>query len=253
MSSKSWEDFDERIFVKNIENVQGDERDIIIFSVAYAKNKEGRVYSRFGTLGQQGGENRLNVAVTRAKEEIHLVSSIEPYELNVTNAKHDGPKLLKSYLEYAKAVSELNKEKIESVMTEVNEESNMKRQEQDLSFDSPFEEEVYEKLTSIGYKIDTQVGMSGYRIDMSVVHPNYPHRYILGIECDGAMYHSAPSARERDVYRQRFLESKGWTIARIWSRNWWKDSAAELERIDRMIRKMVEDPYEQERVVSLGN
>ncbi|MGP4072882.1 AAA domain-containing protein [Piscibacillus sp. B03] len=105
-------DLDERIFVKNIENVQGDERDIIIFSIAYAKNDEGKVYNRFGTLGQQGGENRLNVAVTRAKEEIHVVSSIEPHELNVTNTKNVGPKLLKHYLKYAYEVSELNKEKL---------------------------------------------------------------------------------------------------------------------------------------------
>src|SRR5699024_4215350 len=196
-------DLDERIFVKNIENVQGDELDIIIFSVAYAKNEQGRVYSRFGTLGQQGGENRLNVAVTRAKEEIHLVSSIEPHELNVAGTKHEGPKLLKSYLEYAQAVSHLNKEKIESVLSDMNEEMNMKRQDSGGNFDSPFEEEVYEKLTDIGYKVDIQVGMSGYRIDMAVIHPDQPHRYILGIECDGAMYHSAPSARERDVYRQR--------------------------------------------------
>src|SRR5699024_7181897 len=241
-------DLDERIFVKNIENVQGDERDIIIFSIAYAKNEQGRVYSRFGTLGQQGGENRLNVAVTRAKEEIHLVSSIEPHELNVAGTKHEGPKLLKSYLEYAQAVSHLNKEKIESVLSDMNEEMNMKRQDSGGNFDSPFEEEVYEKLTDIGYKVDIQVGMSGYRIDMAVIHPDQPHRYILGIECDGAMYHSAPSARERDVYRQRFLESKGWTITRIWSRNWWKDAAVEIERIDQMLKKMVREMKEMKEV-----
>lgn len=232
-------DLDERVFVKNIENVQGDERDIIIFSVAYAKNEEGRVYSRFGTLGQQGGENRLNVAVTRAKEEIHLVSSIEPHELNVTNAKNDGPKHLKAYLEYAQAVSTLNKDGMQAVLTNLNEEMNTKRQTTSLDFDSPFEEQVYSRLTAIGYKVDTQVGMSGYRIDMAVVHPDNPHRYIVGIECDGAMYHSAPEARERDIYRQRFLENRGWKITRIWSRSWWKDANAEIERIDQLIKKLV--------------
>jgi superfamily I DNA and/or RNA helicase len=115
-------DLDERIFVKNIENVQGDERDVIIFSIAYAKNQDGRVYNRFGTLGQQGGENRLNVAVTRAKEEIHLFSSIEPSELNVTGTKNDGPKFLRSYMEYAQAVSRLQKENVESVLTNLNSE-----------------------------------------------------------------------------------------------------------------------------------
>jgi very-short-patch-repair endonuclease len=236
-------DMDERVFVKNIENVQGDERDIIIFSVAYAKNEEGRVYSNFGSLSHQGGENHLNVAVTRAKEEIHLVSSIEPYELNVTNSKNDGPRHLKAYLEYAQAVSDHNKDSIQSVISNLNEEANTKRQVEDLHFDSPFEEAVYSRLTAIGYKIDTQVGMSGYRIDMAVVHPEKPHRYIIGIECDGAMYHSAPEARERDIYRQRFLESRKWKITRIWSRSWWKDANSEIERVDQLIKSMLREKH----------
>lgn len=130
-------DLDERIFVKNIENVQGDERDVIIFSIGYAKNKKGRVYNRFGTLGQQGGENRLNVAVTRAKEGTYVVSSIEPYELNVSGTKNDGPRFLKSYMEYAQAISNLEKENAESVLQKLNDEMNTKRQETDLQFDSP--------------------------------------------------------------------------------------------------------------------
>lgn len=233
-------DLDERVFVKNIENVQGDERDTIIFSIGYARNAEGRVYNRFGTLGQQGGENRLNVAVTRAKEQIHLFSSIEPHELNVSNTKNDGPRFLKSYMEYAQAVSKLERETAEAVLANLNADMNTKRQDHDLTFDSPFETEVYDHLTQAGYKVDTQVGMSGYRIDLAIVHPKYPEKYIIGIECDGAMYHSAPSAKERDVYRQRFLESKGWKINRIWSRNWWKDPVTEIEKIDQVIKQMVE-------------
>ncbi|MCM3409550.1 AAA domain-containing protein [Metabacillus litoralis] len=234
-------DMDERIFVKNIENVQGDERDIIIFSIAYAKNQEGRVYNRFGSLGQQGGENRLNVAVTRSKEEIHVVTSIEPSELSVSSTKNEGPKFLKSYMEYAKAVSHVRKNEIEAVLTKLNENQNTKKQESNLVFDSPFEEQVYTALTNLGYKVDTQIGMSGYRIDLAVVHPNQPEKYIIGIECDGAMYHSAPSAKERDVYRQRFLETKGWKITRIWSRNWWKNSSAEIEKIDQLVKKLVKE------------
>ncbi|MFC4389065.1 AAA domain-containing protein [Gracilibacillus marinus] len=234
-------DLDERIFVKNIENVQGDERDIIIFSIAYAKNKEGKVYNRFGTLGHEGGENRLNVAITRAKQEIHLVASIEPHELNVTNAKNIGPKLLKSYMEYAKFVSELKKDKIEATLTNLSGEVNTTKQESSLQFDSPFEEEVYAKLTEIGYVVDTQVGMSGYRIDLAIVNPNDSSKYVLGIECDGAMYHSSSVARERDIYRQRFLEQKGWKIDRIWSRNWWKDPYGEIERIDQTIKRLIQE------------
>ncbi len=234
-------DLDERIFVKNIENVQGDERDIIIFSIAYAKNQEGRVYNRFGTLGQQGGENRLNVAVTRSKEEIHLVTSIEPNELSVDSTKNDGPKFLKSYMEYAKAVSYFRKDEIEAILTKLNEHQHTKKQDGPLIFDYPFEEQVYTALTNLDYKVDTQVGMSGYRIDQAIVHPNHPEKYILGIECDGAMYHSSPSAKERDVYRQRFLETKGWNITRIWSRNWWKNSSAEIEKIDQLVKKLIRE------------
>lgn len=245
---------DERIFVKNIENVQGDERDIVIFSIAYARNEEGRVYKRFGTLGQQGGENRLNVAVSRAKEQVHVVASIEPYELDVTTTKNEGPRLLKSYMAYAKAVSNVDTEEIDAVLSELNEDRNTRRQERtDLWFDSPFEDQVYHALTEIGYEVDTQVGMSGYRIDLAIAHPKDPQRYIIGIECDGATYHSAPSAKERDVYRQQFLESKGWTITRIWSRNWWKNQSAEIERIDQWIREKLREEGAKKKVVQMGS
>nr|WP_275695499.1 AAA domain-containing protein [Fredinandcohnia sp. SECRCQ15] len=241
-------ELDEQIFVKNIENVQGDERDIIVFSVGYAKSVNGRVYNRFGTLGQQGGENRLNVAVTRAKEAIYVVSSIEPNELDVSNVKNVGPKFLKSYLEYTEAVSKLQKSMIEAVLSNLNEEMNTQRQEKSLQFDSPFEEQVYEHLTDLGYKVDTQVGMSKYRIDQAIVHPKDPQKYILGIECDGAMYHSSPSAKERDVYRQKFLENKGWKIHRVWSRNWWKDPSLEIEKIHQLIKQTLESEERLEMV-----
>jgi very-short-patch-repair endonuclease len=232
-------DLDERVFVKNIENVQGDERDIILFSIAYTKNEEGKVYNRFGMLNQKGGENRLNVAVTRAKEGITVVSSIEPEELNVANTSQMGPKLLKAYLKYVRAVSNSQVDQINAVVQEVNENVNTHVQVKELHFDSPFEEQVYHQLRNLGYEVTTQVGISGYRIDMAIVHPHDSSRYILGIECDGAMYHSTTNAKERDVYRQRFLESRGWTIERIWSRNWWRNSSAEIERIDQKVKELL--------------
>ncbi|WP_336783299.1 AAA domain-containing protein [Paenibacillus illinoisensis] len=231
-------DLDERLFVKNIENVQGDERDIIIFSIGYAKNEEGKVYNRFGSLNQKNGENRLNVAITRAKESIIVVSSIEPEDLNVANTSEPGPRLFKSYLKYARAVSGSHTEDIASVIREIHESVSIQTVQQSLQFDSPFEEQVYQQLRNLGYEVTTQVGMSGYRIDMAVVHPNDRSRYILGIECDGAMYHSSLSARERDVYRQRYLESRGWIIERIWSRNWWRNPVAEIERINERIKEL---------------
>lgn len=237
---------DERLFVKNIENVQGDERDIILFSIGYAKNEEGKVYNRFGSLNQKGGENRLNVAITRAKEGIIVVSSIEPEDLNVANTSERGPKLLKFYLKYARAVSNGKIEDIHTVIQDINETLNTHVVEQTLHFDSPFEEQVYQQLRNLGYQITTQVGLSGYRIDMAVIHPKDPSRYIIGVECDGAMYHSSPSARERDVYRQRYLESRGWKIERIWSRNWWKNPINEIERIDQRIKELVSSEEIQE-------
>ncbi|WP_144475468.1 AAA domain-containing protein [Cytobacillus oceanisediminis] len=242
-------DLDERVFVKNIENVQGDERDIILFSIGYAKNEEGRIYNRFGMLNQKGGENRLNVAITRAKEEIMVVSSVEPEELNVAGTAGLGPKLLKSYLKFVKAVAAALPAQINAVVQEINENVNTHVQEQELHFDSPFEEQVYKQLRNLGYEVVTQVGMSGYRIDLAIVDPNDHSKYILGIECDGAMYHSSANAKERDVYRQRFLESRGWTIERIWSRNWWKNPTTEIERIDMKVKKLLKSNEVREKVV----
>ncbi|MEH7482196.1 AAA domain-containing protein [Neobacillus drentensis] len=242
-------DLDERVFVKNIENVQGDERDIILFSITYAKNEEGKVVNRFGDLNKKGGENRLNVAVSRAKEAIIVVSSIEPEELNVANTANIGPKLFKAYLKYVRAISTSQVDEIKAVVQEVNENANTHVQLQELHFDSPFEEQVYQQLRNLGYEVTTQVGMSGYRIDMAIVHPYDSSRYILGIECDGAMYHSSKNAKERDVYRQRFLESRGWTIERIWSRNWWKNSSAEMERIVQKVKELLRTEGVRERVI----
>jgi very-short-patch-repair endonuclease len=231
---------DDKPFVKNIENVQGDERDIIIFSVGYARDAEGHLRIRFGTLNQEGGENRLNVAITRARKEIVVVCSIEPDELRTDSAKNNGPKRLKDYLRYAKFISECRREGAENILLSLNDGfvrgggANGEIHNA-LLFESPFEEIVYERLRSMGYAIDTQVGYSGYRIDLAVVHPDEPSKYILAIECDGATFHSAKSTRERDVMRQEFLESRGWAVERIWSRNWWKNPDRELERIRQKI------------------
>jgi very-short-patch-repair endonuclease len=241
-------ELDERIFVKNIENVQGDERDVIIFSVGYAPNEEGRIYNRFGLLNIQGGENRLNVAITRAKEKILVVASIDPHELNVAGTKHEGPKLFRHYLEYAKAVSEGNKEQILSILNRINPQSETKKQYHDDQFDSPFEVEVCDYLRSIGYEVDTQIGVSGYRIDLGIVHPKDPGRYILGVECDGETYHRSPHAKERDLYRQEFLESRGWNIQRIWSRNWWRNPGIEIEKIDRKVKELLEKEEHKKKV-----
>lgn len=211
---------DEKPFFKNIENVQGDERDVIILSIGYAKDDVGNFTNQFGTLSKPGGENRLNVAITRAKEHMVIVSSIDSADIKETS-KNLGPRRLREFLGYAKASAHLDKAAVKNVLAGVTQTIASKNNPK--IFDSPFEKQVYAKLTKRGYDIHTQVGVSGYSIDLAVVHPEHQSQYLLGIECDGATYHSAPSAKERDVMRQKFLESKGWKFERIWSRNWWKD------------------------------
>ncbi|MBP2656378.1 MAG: hypothetical protein H6Q73_3947 [Firmicutes bacterium] len=149
-----------------------------------------------------------------------------------------GPKLLKRYLEYAFSIATKERASALQVLKAVNPVLNVAASSENISFDSPFEEEVYRALRQQGYDVRTQVGCSGYRIDLAVVDPSDPTRFILGIECDGAMFHSAKSARERDIYRQRFLESKGWKISRIWSKNWWQDPIREIEKIQTVIKSL---------------
>lgn len=207
------EDKEEAFFVKNLENVQGDERDTIIFSIGYAKDNAGIFRMNFGPLSKSGGERRLNVAITRAKYNVKLVGSIMPTDINTDKISSEGPKLLRAYIDFAiNGPSILEREISESDIAE---------------HDSPFEEAVYNFLERKGYRLGTQVGCSGYRIDMAVKHPTLSGIYVLGIECDGAAYHSARTARERDRLRQDVLENMGWKIYRIWSTDWIKDPVTE--------------------------
>lgn len=228
------EEKDEAFFVKNLENVQGDERDTIIFSIGYAKDLKGVMYMNFGPLSRNGGYRRLNVAITRAKYNVKLVGSVRPTDINLERTNAEGVKMLRSYIEFA-----------------INGQSAL---ENELSYnrivdvDSPFEEAVYDFLVSKGYKVSTQVGCSGYRIDMAVHHPTLDGRFAIGIECDGATYHSSRTARERDRLRQTVLEDMGWKFHRIWSTDWIKDPVAEgdllIESVDRAIATY-EDNFEQ--------
>ncbi len=211
------EESSEPFFVKNLENVQGDERDTIIFSIGYAKDPSGKMHMNFGPLSKRGGERRLNVAITRAKFNVKLVSSIRATDIEVDRINTDGPKLLRYYIDYA----------MNGPQTLISQIS-----ETDLvEHDSPFEEAVYNFLDRKGYKLGTQVGCSGYRIDMAVKHPTINGRYVLGVECDGAAYHSARTARERDRLRQSVLEDMGWKIYRIWSTDWIKDPITEGRKL----------------------
>lgn len=229
---------DDRPFVKNIENVQGDERDIILFSVAYARDPEGKFHLQFGSLSQEGGENRLNVAVTRAREGIVIVCSVNPEELRTEPVKNSGPRRLQDYLRYSKAINDNNRDYVTQIIEDLNPGFRRPSEQNHSYFESSFEEIVHRKLEELGYSVDAQIGYSGYRIDLAVVDPDDPDKYILGIECDGASFHSAKSVRERDVMRQEFLEKRGWVIERIWSRNWWRNPEREINRIRNKIEEL---------------
>ena len=215
---------DTGLFIKNIESVQGDERDVIMFSIGYAKNTAGRLMHNFGWLNQKGGENRLNVAISRAKKKIHIVTSFRPNELLLDDAKNDGPRILKRYLEYAFAISNGDKEDAERILRSFGETFGIVP----AAIETEYAQKVASALREKGYDIDTQVGIGGYRIDIAVRKEG---KYVLGIECDGKLYSTAASARERDYHRQKYLESRGWRIKRIWSIDWWRDPEAEIRKI----------------------
>jgi hypothetical protein len=206
---------EESVFVKNIENVQGDERDVIIVSVGYGPTSAGaRLTSMtFGPVNAEGGERRLNVLFTRARIRCEVFASFDPGDIDSARVKGDGPRVLKRFLEFAKSgVIE------ESVPTGED-------------FDSPFEEDVADVIRSFGYHADPQVGSAGFKIDLGVRHSERSGTYLLAVECDGASYHSALWARERDRLRQDVLQHLGWRFHRIWSTDWFYNRVAEIERL----------------------
>lgn len=219
------DDKEEPFFIKNLENVQGDERDTIIFSIGYAKDSKGVMYMNFGPLSRDGGYRRLNVAITRAKFNIKLVGSIHPTDIRLENINSEGVKMLRTYIEFAINGTSV----LENELT----------YDKFVNVDSPFEEAVYDFLVSKGFRVTTQIGCSGYRIDMAVKHPTLDGRFVLGIECDGATYHSSRTARERDRLRQDVLEAIGWTIYRIWSTDWIKDPKTEGTKLVDAVNKAI--------------
>ena len=203
----------ERFFVKNIERVQGDERDAIILSIGYGKDRSGRLLYRFGPLIAEGGERRLNVAITRARQRMTLVSSFNHHDMDPNRSSSRGVELLRLYVQYAASNGKMLGDTGYSGVPL-----------------NPFEQNIYDALTAKGIPLVPQWGVSGYRIDMVAKHPQQPGRFVLAIECDGASYHSLPTARERDRLRQQQLEALGWRFHRIWSTDWFTRREEEIER-----------------------
>jgi len=215
------EDKLERVFVKNLENVQGDERDVILFSICYGPDHTGRPYVNFGPMNKEGGERRLNVAVTRARRELIVFSTLCADQIDLAKTKAPGVRDLKTFLAYAeRGMAAIAEAAVPGAAGE---------------FDSPFERDVHDALVERGWNVHSQVGCGGYRIDLGVVDPEASGRYLLGVECDGANYHRARSARDRDKLREGVLGDLGWQLHRIWSSDWWKNPGREIEKLERAL------------------
>jgi len=217
-------DRQERFFVKNLERVQGDERDAIILTIGYGKDAAGKLVYRFGPLLSEGGERRLNVAITRARHQIDVVSSFSHHDMEPGRSKAKGVELLRAYLEYAASGG---RRLDGSVATSVAL--------------NDFELSVHDTLVKNGLTLVPQLGTSQYRIDLVAMHPTQPGKPVLAIECDGASYHASPTARDRDRLRQQHLEALGWVFHRIWSTDWFlrrdEEIARTLKRYEEAVRR----------------
>jgi len=226
----------EPFFVKNLENVQGDERDVMLISIGYGRTKDGSLTMSFGPLNGEGGERRLNVLITRAKQRCEIFTNLTAEDLDLNRTHAQGVAALKTFLNFAQH-GRLNHDEESSHVTE-----------------APFEEAVYQALTARGYEVRPQVGSQSFYLDLAVVDPDQPGRYVLGIECDGTIYRAARSARDRDRLRQQVLEAMGWRLHRIWSTDWFRDPQRETERAVQAIeeacrRAALDEPDEPEEVI----
>ena len=220
----------EPVFVKNLETVQGDERDVIMFSITYAPDQADHMTMNFGPLNRDGGERRLNVAISRARSKMLVFSTLSPDRIDLSRTQARAVADLKHFLKYAEhGPSELGKA-VHGFMGD---------------FESPFEMAVARSLRDRGWNVQSQIGVSAYRIDLGIVHPGEPGRYLAGVECDGAMYHSSAFARERDKIRQAVLERLGWTLYRVWSTDWWTHQTKAIDSLHEALTLRLETDRQQ--------
>ena len=220
---------EEPIFIKNLENVQGDERDVILFSVGYGRDKEGKVVLNFGPLNREGGWRRLNVAVSRARYEMKVFSTLTSDQIDLQRTGALGVAGLKAFLEYA--------EKGRSALRYSSEESAVEK--------DGFVELVADELRKLGYDVRTNVGCSGYRIDLGIVHPENDSEYVMGILCDGYNYSLSRSSRDREIVQIGILRKLGWKIVRLWSMDWWADKDATLSALSDKINRALAGEWEE--------
>lgn len=210
------EDRIEPTIVKNLENVQGDERDVILFSVTFSRDLAGKRSMNFGALNRDGGERRLNVAVTRARQKLVVFSGFGADDIDTSRTKAVGVAHLKTFLDFAARGA---------IALAAQDEGSVG------GHDSPFEEAVAAQLIRLGWQVVPQVGISGFRVDLGIRHPDRAGAYLAGVECDGATYHSSATARDRDKVREQVLRGLGWNIVRVWSTDWWFDPRGATQRL----------------------
>lgn len=220
------EDRVEPIIVKNLENIQGDERDFILFSITYCRDAAGKLPMNFGAINSNGGERRLNVAVTRARRELKVFSGIRADDIDLNRSKAIGVAHLKAFLDYA----------VRGVIALPAQDAGSQG-----GFESPFEEAVARVLELRGWRVVPQIGVSGFRVDLGICHPDHAGIYLAGVECDGATYHSSATARDRDKLREQVLRGLGWTILRVWSTDWWFNTQEATERLHAELEKALAD------------
>ncbi|MFC4654789.1 DUF3320 domain-containing protein [Rheinheimera marina] len=212
---------DDEFFVKNLENVQGDERDVIYISICYGKTSDGKLSQNFGLLNKPGGERRLNVLISRARLAMEVFANFKGDELKVEADSPFGVRALQIFMQFAES-GRLDK-------------PHEKAQEQNFAFGAL----LHQAIQRLGYQVATKVGSQGYYIDLAIKHPDDPSKYVLALEYDGAGYYEAASARDRDRLRQSVLEGLGWSFERLWSTDWYRDPDAELHRLKLLIDQAI--------------
>ncbi|MGI5895066.1 MAG: DUF3320 domain-containing protein [Candidatus Merdivicinus sp.] len=217
---------EEPVFVKNLENVQGDERDVILFSIGYGPDESGKVALNFGPLNREGGWRRLNVAVSRARKEMRIYSTLRADQIDLSKTRSEGVAGLKAFLEFAEKGYAALPTPIEQITVD----------------QQPFAEMLAAHIRRMGFEVRTNVGCSGFRIDLAVVDPRYPTEYLLGILCDGEYYLAGQTARDRNMNQESVLRSLGWHLYHCWVLEWREDPTKELFRI----REAIEEALRQE-------
>ncbi|MBP5507232.1 MAG: DUF4011 domain-containing protein [Prevotella sp.] len=215
-------DCEEPIFVKNLENVQGDERDVILFSVGYGPDKSGRVSMNFGPLNNAGGERRLNVAVSRARNEMMVFSTMQPEQIDLNRSRARGVEGLKRFLEFAKSG------RMPVISSQI-----------ETQTDTSIIDAIADEIRQHGYEVDTLVGRSHFKIDLAVIDPNDPANYLLGILCDGTNYYSTPTQRDREICQPGVLKGLGWNLMRVWSTDWFLSKEQVTDHIIESIEQLI--------------